>query len=112
MKKIISLACAFLLALTFVGTLAGCNYKKDYTYKPINRGTLREPEVEFKTAAEDPEQNAKFREKYHTLKKYEQPVKVTVGAIQYQLESDVKPGTTPMNQSCNKNARDLLNIEI
>lgn len=112
MKKIISLACAFLLALTFVGTLAGCNYKKDYTYKPINRGTLREPEVEFKTAAEDPEQNAKFREKYPTLKKYEQPVKVTVGAIQYQLESDVKPGTTPMNQSFNKIARDVLNIEI
>lgn len=108
MKKIIAFICAAVLCFGMMG----CNVKEDTEYTPINRGTLAAPEVEFKTAEEDAAQNAKFRERYPTLEREPETVTVNVAAIQYNLESDVKPGTTPYNQTFNQIALEKLNIKI
>lgn len=112
MKRITSGLCTFLAAAFLCGTLASCGYSEDYTYTAIDPGTLASPTVEFKTAEEDQAQNETYRKAYPTLEKYESPVKITVGVIQYELESNVKKGTTPTNQSFNALAKKFLNIDL
>lgn len=112
MRKTTSAFCTFLAAAFLCGTFASCGYTEDYTYTAIDPGTLAAPTVEFKTAEEDPSQNEAYRKAYPTLEKYESPVKITVGVIQYELESNVKKGTTPTNQSFNRLAKEVLNIEL
>ena len=111
MKKFVSMLCALVTAFSLCGALTGCK-GADYTYEPINHGTLRAPEVAFETAEENPTQNALFREKYPTLERYPNTVTVDVAAIQYNLEDGVKPGTTPYNQTFNEIALKALNIKI
>lgn len=113
MKKSISaISCA--LALVLGGAaLAGCtSYEEDYDYEAIDPGTLTAPVKEFATAEEDAAKNAAYREAYPTLERYSEPVTVKVAAIQYELEPNVKRGTTPQNQSFNKIAKEKLNINI
>lgn len=112
MKRCVSILCAAVLALSFCGLLTGCKMGDDYSYTPIEHGTLRDPSVAFKTADEDAAQNAAYRAQYPTLKPYEDTVTVNVAAIQYDLESGVKVGTTPYNQSFNDIALRALNIKI
>lgn len=112
MRKTTSAFCTFLAAAFLGGTFASCGYTEDYTYTAIDPGTLAAPTVEFKTAEEDPSQNETYRKAYPALEKYESPVKITVGVIQYELESNVKKGTTPTNQSFNRLAKEVLNIEL
>lgn len=94
------------------GSLAACGPYGNYDYEAIDPGTLAAPSVEFKSAEEDPAQNAAYRAVYPTMKKYDQPVTITVGVIQYDLEADVKVGTTPYNQTFNKIAEDVLGIKL
>ncbi len=113
MKKSVSaISCA--LALLMGGAmLAACtNYEDDYDYTAIDPGTLAAPTKEFVTAEEDAAKNAEYRAAYPTLDRYENTVTVKVAAIQYELEPNVKRGTTPQNQSFNKIALDKLNIKI
>ena len=61
--------------LTF-SFICGCKgYEPDYTYTPIDPGELPAPTVE----RTDPT----FREYYPTLEPYEEPVTITVAAVQY-----------------------------
>ena len=101
MKNIKKLFVALLL-LVFGISISGCEL--DYSYEAQNTGQLQSPGM----ALSSPE----FREKYPTLEKYETPVKITVAVTQYELEAGVKKGTTPMNQTFNKLAKELLNIEL
>ena len=80
-----SLLRAGLLAVSIVAGSKG--YQPDYGYTPIDPGELAAPKV----SRDDPD----FRKQYPTLEKYDEPVTITVAAVQYGLESDVKKGTTP-----------------
>lgn len=112
MKKSISaISCAMALAASFTA-FAACAPADDYNYEAIDPGTLAAPRAEFKTAEEDAAKNAAYRAEYPTLDRYENTVTVKVAAIQYELEPNVKRGTTPQNQSFNKIALDKLNIKI
>lgn len=110
-KKIVSgVSCA--LGIVILGsTLAAC-VKKSYDYVAVDPGTLQAPKATFKTAAEDAAVNAEYRKAYPTMERYKDTVTVTVGVIQYDLESNVKEGTTPKNQSFNQIALEKLNIKI
>lgn len=111
-KKIISgISCALGLVM-LGGTLAACGGLGDYDYVAVDPGELRAPTVEFKTKEEDPEQNALYREAYPTRERYKDTVTVSVGVINYDLESNVKLGTTPRNQTFNDIALEKLNIKI
>lgn len=110
-KKLISgISCALGLVM-MSGTLAACGLGS-YDYEAIDPGKLKAPTVAFKTAAEDAAANAEYRKAYPTMERYKDTVTVTVGVIQYDLEANVKPGTTPQNQSFNQIALDQLNIKI
>lgn len=105
MKKItrsLVLAMAAVSAFTVMGSCGG--YEEDYSYTAINPGTIADPTV----SREDPT----FREVYPTMEKYAEPVTITVAATQYDLESNVKKGTTPENQSFNQIAKKYLNIDL
>ncbi len=104
MKKIIKKTIAVVGAVMFAGMFGCTAYKPDYSYAPINPGELAAPTVE----RTDPT----FREVYPTLERYAEPVKITVAAVQYGLESGVKAGTTPENQAFNKIAKKYLNIDL
>ncbi len=111
MKKL-RIAAICMAACMACGIFASCSYDLDYSYEAIDPGTLAAPSVEFVRASEDAEKNAAYRAVYPTLERYEQTVTVNVAAIQYELESNVKVGTTPQNQSFNDIAREKLNIDI
>jgi len=49
-----------------------------------------------------PEKVAGFDYQSEMLKPYDQEITITVAAIDYPLESNVKQGTTPYNQSFNR----------
>lgn len=100
-SRIFTFAMACVLSAAFVSS---CGYKPDYSYTPVDPGELAAPVV----SRDDPT----FREHYPTLEPYEKPVTVTVAAVQYALESDVKAGTTPQNQTFNTIAKKYLNIDI
>ncbi len=112
-KTTLLLVCVLTLAM-LAGSLSGCTAKENFDYVAINPGTLAAPEVEFKTAAEDAEQNAKYREKYPILKKYPQPVKITIGILEDDKEAGlgVPESTTVRTQSFNKIAKEVLNIDL
>ncbi len=112
MKKFYS-AMSSLMALTLLcGALAGCGYTEEYDYEAIDPGTLAAPRAEYATPEEDAAKNAAYRAEYPTLDRYEEPVTIKVAAIQYELEPDVKIGTTPYNQTFNKIALEKLNIKL
>lgn len=111
MKKI-TLFISCVLALTMLcGTLVGCAEEK-FDYVAVNHGTLREPEVEFKTAEEDAAQNALFRAKYPTMKKFEPAITITIGILEDKKEANIPESTTTRNQSFNKIAEDVLGIKL
>ena len=59
-----------------------------------------------------PEKVAGFDYQSEMLKPYDQEITITVAAIDYPLESNVKQGTTPYNQSFNRIAKEVLNINL
>ena len=91
------------LALS-VSLLSGCGYEETFEYDRIDPGKLPTPLAERGT----PE----FRQHYPTLEPYEEEVTIKVAAIQYELEANVKIGTTPENQAFNKIAKKYLNINL
>lgn len=111
-RKFLSVTCCAMAVLVCGGMLAACGGLEDYGYEAIDPGTLASPRAEFVTAEEDAEGNAAYRKEYPTLDRYENTVTVKVAAIQYELESDVKVGTTPQNQSFNDIALEKLNIKL
>lgn len=96
-KLLIILLSAIILAFPILFA-AGC-YSPDEGYEAINPGTLPDP-----IPGKD----------YATLgmEKYPEPITLTVAAIEFPLEGSVKPGTSPINQSFNKIAEDVLNIKL
>lgn len=101
--KMIGRVLTFVLLFTILVGCDGC-YKPSFEYEAVDPGQLTAP-----TVALDSEE---FREIYPTLEKYEDEVTITVAVTQYDLESNVKVGTTPENQSFNKIAKDVLNINL
>ncbi len=91
-------------AAMMLATVGCTRYQPDYSYTAIDPGTLAAPVVE----RDDPT----FRDHYPTLERYEEPVTITVAAVQYGLEAGVKAGTTPENQAFNKIAKKYLNIDL
>ena len=87
MKKTSLLLSCVMAVAVLIGSLTGCTPKEDCSYEAIDPGTLAAPEVEFKTAAEDAAQNAKFREKYPTMKKYDPAITVSVGILEDDKEA-------------------------
>lgn len=112
MKKVLSCMSCILAAVAFSGALAACTTGDQYDYVAIDPGTLAAPRAEFATAEEDAAKNAAYRKEYPALEKYSEPVTIKVAAIQYELEPNVKTGTTPQNQSFNRIARERLNINL
>lgn len=112
MKKLLSCVSCLLASVAFASMLAGCGFEDDYSYESIDPGTLTAPTETFKRKEDDAAQNAKYRAAYPTLEKYSEPVKINVGVIQYELEPNVKVGTTPLNQSFNRLAKEVLNIDL
>ena len=98
-KKILS----GLLGVGLALTAASC-YKPTYEYTPVNPGQLAAP-----TVSRD---SADYRKKYAELGRYEETVKLDVAVCQFELEAGVKLGTTPQNQTFNKIAKDVLNIDL
>ena len=96
------LASAF-MGLTLALSLASC-YKPSFEYEAVNPGQLQAPSVS--------RNSEEYREKYDTLGRYEETVKLDIAVCQFELESGVKIGTTPENQTFNKIAKDVLNIEL
>lgn len=74
-------------------------YNPGSGFTPINPGTLPE-----KVAGVDYESLQ--------LSPYEEEITITVGAINYPLEPNVKSGTVPQNQSFNDIVKDVLNINL
>ena len=92
-----------LMGLTLGLTLASC-YKPSFEYEPVNPGQLQAPSVS--------RDSAEYRQKYKELERYEETVTLDVAVCQFELEAGVKPGTKPENQTFNKIAKDVLNIDI
>ena len=114
MKKTSLLLSCVMAVAVLIGSLTGCTPKEDFSYEAIDPGTLAAPEVEFKTAAEDAAQNAKFREKYPTMKKYDPAITVTVGILEDDKEAGlgVPESVTARTQSFNRIAARELGIEL
>ena len=100
MNKLIKLT--VLLFLTVL-TLAGC-YKPSFEYEAVQLGQLQGPSVD--------RNSEEYRKKYDTLGRYEETVKLDVAVCEFALEEGVKKGTTAKNQTFNKIAKDVLNIEL
>ena len=102
MNKIKRLLIAtMLLALPLA--LSSC-YKPSFEYEAVDPGQLQAPSVS-RTSAE-------YRQKYPTLERYDETVTLNVAVCQFELEAGVKIGTTPENQTFNKLAKDVLNIDL
>ena len=93
-----------LFALPLVVTGCGC-YSPDFEYKAVDPGQLKAPEGGL--ADYDA-----YREKYAELGRYDEEITITVAAVDYTLEPDVKAGTSPETQTFNKIAKDVLNINL
>ena len=111
-KKFLSIVSCVLAAFTVGGMLVACGGVPEYDYEAIDPGTLAAPRAEFVAASEDAQKNAAYRKEYPTLDRYEQTVTIKVAASQYELEPNVKIGTTPQNQSFNQIALEKLNIKL
>ena len=92
-----------LLGVVLVISLGSC-YKPSFEYEAVDPGQLQAPSV-----SRDSEE---YRKKYATLERYDETVKLDVGVCQFELEAGVKVGTTPENQTFNKIAKEVLNIEL
>ncbi len=100
-KKIL----AGLMGLGLVFSAASCErYVPTFEYEPTNPGQLQAPSVDRKS--ED------YRKKYATLERYEETVTLDVAVCQFELEAGVKKGTTPENQTFNRIAKEVLNIDL
>lgn len=84
-------------------SLGSC-YKPDFEYEPVNPGQLQAPSVDRSLD--------EYRQKYATLGRYDEPVTLDIAVCQFELEADVKKGTTPENQTFNKIAKEVLNIDL
>lgn len=93
MKKLLTV-----FLVIFAILLTGC-YTESEEFKRIDPGELPRPRAGVDYTAMG-------------YAKYETPVKITVAAVEFPLEPGVKDGTTPLNQSFNKIAKDVLNIEL
>lgn len=96
MKKI-SICFALIFVMLF-GILSGC-YRPDEGYEAVDPGKL-------------PEKVAGFDYDAARLGRYEEPITITVAAVEHPLEPDVKIGTTPRNQSFNAIVKEKLNIDL
>lgn len=56
--------------------------------------------------------SANYREAYPVLERYPETVTITVAVCENTLESGVRVGTTPQNQTFNQIAMDALNIKL
>lgn len=83
---------------------AGSCYKPSFEYEAVDPGQLQAPSVS--------RNSEEYRKKYATLERYDETVKLDVGVCQFELEAGVKVGTTPENQTFNKIAKEVLNIEL
>ena len=92
-----------ILGSALVFTAASC-YKPSFEYEPVDPGQLQGPSVS--------RNSEEYRKKYSTLERYDETVKINVGVCQFELEAGVKIGTTPENQTFNKLAKEVLNIEL
>lgn len=105
MKRMTKCLCLLMATVSALSVFGGCKgYQEDYTYTAIHPGSIAEP-----TVSRD---NPTFRDLYPTMEPYEETVTITVAATQYDLESNVKKGTTPENQSFNEIAKKYLNIKL
>lgn len=102
MKKMKRILIA-LMALVLPLSMSGC-YEPDFEYETRNVGKLQAPTVD--------RTSSQYREKYATLGRYEETVKLDVAVCHFELETGVAPGTTPRNQTFNQIAKDVLNIEL
>lgn len=93
-----------LLILVILPFVFACGYEPDYEFVAINPGKLKAPSIS--------RTDENFRNTYGTLTPYDEEITITVAAIQYDVESGVKPGTTPENQSFNRLAKEVLNINL
>lgn len=103
MKKYLSIITVFLA--TFILLVAtSCGYTPDYEFQAIDPGQLKAPSVSRISSS--------YRDVYGEYTPYDEEITITVAAIQYDLESGIKSGTTPENQSFNKIAKEVLNIKL
>lgn len=102
-KNILNRIIALVLFAFATILLTGC-YKPNFEYEEIDPGQLPAPSVKWGQEG--------FRDAYPTLEKYEEEVTITIAVTQYDLESNVKIGTTPENQSFNRLAKKYLNINL
>lgn len=112
-KSTLWISCVLALAL-LVGSLTGCTPEENFDYVAIDPGTLAAPETAFKTAAEDAAQNAEFRKKYPTMKKFEPAITVSIGILQDDKEAGlgIPENVTVRNQSFNRIAKNVLGINL
>lgn len=97
-KSILSTALTLVTAAVVGFGTIGC-YRPDEGYTAVDPGEL-------------PAKIDGFDYKAAQLERYESPITVTVAAVDYPLEGNVKEGTTPYNQSFNKIVKDVLNINL
>lgn len=98
MKRKTNICFALIVILLFGVVMSGC-YKPDEGYEAVDPGEL-------------PAKIDGFDYEAARLGRYEQPIKITVAAIDYPLEEGVKEGTTPYNQSFNAIVKKVLNIDL
>lgn len=101
-KKILIGGIAAALVIVLIVVYFACcfePYNPDGEYSATDPGTL-------------PDKIEGFDYESQQLKPYDEEITITVAAIDYPLESDVKAGTTPHNQSFNKIVKDVLNINL
>ena len=89
-------------------SMVGC-YEEDYSYEPVNVGQLQP--ASYKVGS------AEYKEKYAYLGSYgeygkDEPITITVAAVDYPLESGIPSSTTVRNQTFNQIALETLNIKL
>lgn len=94
--SIISIAMIFVFAVSLL--LGGC-YKVDESYTAVAPGEL-------------PAKKEGFDYEKAGMEPYDEEITITVAAIDYPLETGVKEGTTPRNQSFNDIVKEKLNINL
>ena len=100
-KKLIGIVAAVLAAvlLSVYFIFIYEPYVPDTGYSAIDPGEL-------------PDKLENFDYQTAGLQRYDEEITITVAAIDYPLEANVKVGTTPYNQSFNKIVKDVLNINL
>lgn len=91
--------CFALISVLLVGILMSGCYKIDESYTAVDPGEL-------------PAKQAGFDYEKAAMEPYDEEITITVAAIDYPLETGVKEGTTPRNQSFNEIVKEKLNINL